>query len=815
MQKKWATGAILLLAASAVQAQGDPGTAASGSPESDSDLALDELLSAAETENNAAAAATPAESAPPPADAASGDAATPTPDVLPTIPVAQQPEPLPETKPAAPRSAQIEEIVVTATKREQSIREIPASISALTGADLERSGAQGVEDMARMVPGVNFSADSINASKVTIRGISTTTLGNPTTGVLFGDVSFTESYLPRVTLDPNPFDMQTVEVLKGPQGTLFGSAALNGAVRYVPQPVKFGEYETRWFAQYSMVEQGGSEPMYGAAVNVPFGEDLAFRAMGFKRDAPGWIDNTRTGAVDVNSLSQEGARGLVGWRPTENWDVRLTYLWQQTNVNDFPFAGGRDGELTRESTTKPSPIDSQYELADLVLRYSFESMDLVSDTAWVGKSAHKLMDTSTDLTGTTFPFVLLEDISNSDTYSQELRLVSTDTASDWRWVGGVVGSRQDIFFVPQYSIELLPGLNLQGLLEGLGLPADNFLARGDSLNLLRVLTKAKVDELALFGDLTRRVGDSVELSLGGRLYRSKSDGYVLQDGVFVLLKGRPEVVNDRVIKESGFNPKASAQWRATDDVMFYTAVSKGFRSGGLQPGFTTSLSAKQAPEEFTSDTLWNYEAGTRTSWLENTLHLDATAFYIDWTDPQILLGDSVIHLPYLDNVGRVKSTGVEAAMQWLPSWVPGLSVNASAAYIRTQTAEAFEGQTGATIPEGTPWPYAPRWQTATTLSYAREFGNWRAGSAVTHAWLGKSHTDLEMTQSIFGFQTWDAQLSLANPAIVWLPEMSVTVSNLTDERGISNATVGGVVTQTEKTTYIQPRTVLLRLGGSF
>jgi iron complex outermembrane receptor protein len=734
---------------------------------------------------------------------------------LPTIPVS----PDAPTEPAPERASspqQIEEVIVSATKRDQALREIPASITALKGDNLERSGARGVEDIARLVPGVTFSDDTINASKVTIRGISTTTLGNPTTGTLFGDVSFTDAYLPRVTLDPNPFDMQTVEVLKGPQGTLFGSAALNGAVRYVPQPPKFGEYETRWFAQYSLVDHGDGAPTYGAAINLPFGDDLAVRGMAFKRESPGWIDNERTGEHNVNSLSQQGARGIIGWRPDDVLDVRFSYVWQQTNVDDSPVSDGDDGSLSRSSTTHPSTSDSQYKLADLVLRYSLDEIDVVSDSAWVGKSAHKQSDVSSDLTGGATPYVLLDDISDTQTYSQELRLVSTDSASPWRWVTGVFGSRQDLHFVPAYSTPLVPGLDVASQLAALGLTGNGAVVTDQGLNILRVQTDAKVEDLALFGDVTRRVSDdAVELSVGGRLYRTQSNGRVVQDGALVLTEGQVQAVNQGKITDEGFNPKASALWHVNNDVNVYAAISKGFRTGGLQPGFTTPLSAKQAPDRFKSDTLWNYELGTRTQWLDRTLQFDATAFYIDWKDPQTLLADSVLHLPYLDNVGRVTSVGVETATRWLPTFLPGLSINASGAWIHTETAEAFEGQTGATIPKGTPFPYTARWQTATTVAYTHAFGNWKAGTSVTHTFISKAYADLEKTLPLFDYQQWDLQWNLVNPSIVWLPEASVTLSNLTDERGVANASEGGLLIRVQKSTYIQPRALLLRLSGSF
>ncbi|WP_162932290.1 TonB-dependent receptor plug domain-containing protein [Solimonas sp. K1W22B-7] len=138
--------------------------------------------------------------------------------------------------------------MVTATKRDKALSEIPASIVSVSAEELERRGIQGVEDIVKLVPGVNLTAD-LGIPRITIRGIAAETGTNLTTGVLFGNISFVDSYVPVVALDPNPFDLQSVEILKGPQGTLFGASALNGAIRYVPAPPQFGEMTARYFTQ--------------------------------------------------------------------------------------------------------------------------------------------------------------------------------------------------------------------------------------------------------------------------------------------------------------------------------------------------------------------------------------------------------------------------------------------------------------------------------------------------------------------------------------------------------------------------------------
>ena len=800
-------GCLLAANPSPAGAQEQPGTASE-------DLLLDELLNSQEPE---APAANPAPSANPDSTPEAAPATADTSgEVLPTIAVEQKAAPIPSLK-QPPSSPQIEEVVVTATKRAENVREIPASISAVSGDELEQRGAQDATDIAKLVPGVNVTSTGDSPQRVTIRGISADIGTSSTTGILFGNVSFTDTYAPVVALDPNPFDMASVEVLKGPQGTLYGASALNGALRYVPTTPRFGEYEVKWFGQYTSVHEGDAAPTYGAAVNLPlYSDEVALRVMAFDRTSPGVIDNTRSGAKDVNRVDQQGARALLGWRPNETWDVLLTTAWQETYLRDVGIADNDEGRLESNDRARPSPNRTEYSLADLSLTYDGDWAQFVSDTSWIEKSGRNFFDASSRTLGSgALPLLAQTYRGDSTTIGQEFRLVSADDyESPWKWVAGVFAWQQElknILTVP-LAVDVTPLVTILDLLD---LEALSSLFAGNNPKVLETAADVRVRELAAFGEVTRRLGDDVELSLGGRLYRTTSGGDNVQSGPYVLANQlRSPYVLHGDIEETGFNPKASLLWHVNDDVLSYAAISKGFRVGGVQTGLTGPTS--NAPDVFKSDTLWNYEAGVRTQFLDNSLRVDMTAFWVDWKDPQSLQPDASGLSVHIANVGGVRSRGADLSVQYLIPWA-GLMLTTAVTYADTVTTTDFKTATGDIYPAGTNWPLAPKWQTATNLSFMAPLGDWVLGGFATYSTIGAT-TATFGSHEIFGYQQVDLQFSASNERIKWLPQMALILNNLTDERGLTNAFTSGIPTPqlaAEEYYYITPRSVTLRFMGRF
>jgi hypothetical protein len=252
--------------------------------------------------------------------------------------------------------------------------------------------------------------------------------------------------------------------------------------------------------------------------------------------------------------------------------------------------------------------------------------------------------------------------------------------------------------------------------------------------------------------------------------------------------------------------------------MSYATVSRGYRVGGVQPGIVTVIAQGDAPRFFKSDSLMNYELGLRTSWLENTLHVDGAVYYLDWKNPQTRVYSAKDGLSnYFTNVGRVSAKGIETSIEWLPP-IEGVALTFAASYNKTITTVPFPLSSSDVVPSGTAFPQSPKWQTATTLAYAPDIGEWKPSIAITHTYLGKATSDLSNQFRIFGFRQLDLNLSLGNPSLPWLPNFSIIGTNILDERGITyrgGSAAGSMTSTFSDVGYTRPRAVTLRISGKF
>lgn len=763
-----------------------------------------------------------------------------------TIPVTSSvaPEPLAAAEEAAPQEMRLDDVMVTATKREKSSREIPVSISAIRGEDLEKMGARDIKDFMMQVPGLTMDEDNkgeAGGRRLTVRGVGPSgsdgrlsgTDGNQTVGQFIGDIPMTDPVGNRMTPDLDPFDLKTVEVLKGPQGTTFGATALNGALRYVPNPAELGLWHARGFVDVSRAKFASLSKVYGAAANIPLGDTLALRGVGVLQDAGGLYDNIRRDDIDADNRRKLSARGLLHWSPTDPLTVDLTYLNQRSKSDDLLTADNAD---TFSNSFKPGPsnLETEFSLASVDARYDFGDW---GSLVWQSAQQAKYVEIDADASVRAAGQYGIESIrgyalSDIDGRTHELRWVSTE-GERWSWIVGAfmqdyrLDNRNDTYVGPEEYTQLsalLPILNTP-------LAPRNITPRGILLfggTIMPLMAK----ERSLYGELSLRAFDHWEITLGGRRYETRIDARLEATGAAVattLVQNGGEIVSQRQQSEKGFSPKVSVAWKPSKSLMVYGLVAKGFQFGGVNTpplfNFPNPVTGTH-PVEYKSSTLWNREIGIRTDWFDRTLRFDATVYDIDWSEAQIRQQsqNTVFTIAYIDNIGRVRSQGVEGALTWLTP-LPGVTLNATGGYNDARTA-AETVNNGEATPAGARLPAAPPVQFSTTLAYSTYFGPWVSNAGLTYSHWSKTHNNLQKTFEIYDFSQYGLNLSTARPDWPGAPTLSLGLQNLTDERGligrfgvasqgvvdtsaISNAGVG------QGWTYIRPRTISLRLTAQF
>ncbi|NGY05854.1 TonB-dependent receptor [Solimonas terrae] len=754
-------------------------------------------------------------------------------DELQTVPTISVPDtpppPVASSSSSSSDGAPIAEIVVTATKREERVRRIPASITAVSGEMLENAGKQSLNDFIQQSPGVTASQSNSGYTRISIRGISTDTKPITETsspvGILIGDTAFTDPYISSIVPDLSAFDLAGVQILKGPQGTLFGAAALSGAIRYELQEPVIGEWQARMFSQYVLPSAGSGAFTEGLAVNAPVLDTAALRLDYIHRRYPGAYDDVRSDPVrhDIDTGRGQQLRAIALWEPAPRWKFKLTHINQNYASPDASgVADARHGPRATDQEIVPSPVDNRFDLDSLEANYDFDTMRVVSLTSHTGKHANSSLDLTYSAVGSPPPpgypaaaAFILASSSKTHSISQELRLQSTGDGP-FQWLFGAYyydyGFKGNIILdsVAQQNLTG-PGSLLGQLLDALDAPLNleqrTSLSYGDY--------DIQSHEYALFTDLGYQLLDDLKLSAGARFYRTTIGGISNGDGLLVIAAngGMPTRV-DVSDGENGVNPKLSLTYDISRDMMLYATVVKGFRFGGINT--TPSTVQVKVPPTYKSDTLWNYEAGLRTNWLDDSLHADLAAFYIQYKNPIIKQQQGTTI--YTDNVGGAISRGLEASLLWNTP-LDGLTLSASAGLTDAHTTRPFTDANGKTVAPGTQMPGAARSQYSTSLQYMRPLGMLMTATSVGYTYVGKGFDDLTHDIPINDYGTLDAGFAVSTLLYGAKARLSFNVANILDETTpISGATGTAILNPLATATayYLNPpRTYTVRLSVDY
>jgi iron complex outermembrane receptor protein len=657
-------------------------------------------------------------------------------------------------------AVELDRVVITANKRAEKQREVAGTVSVLDGGDLERRGARDQESSLKLTPGVQFNKGDIASNTITIRGIGTSTTNEGSgaqqgpTGSYLEDVPLAEFGGKGTVLDPLVWDMDRIEVLRGPQGVLFGSGSLGGAVRYLFNKPDLRQFEASVKGEYAKASGGdGKFSMYGM-LNAPLSRDTAaLRVVAFDRRDPGYIDNLGTGTKDANDLHQTGGRLLFTLRPLRDLTATFVASTQKTEQGDT-FSVSPDPTRLEHTAPNNSTRSSQSDFYSLTVDWNLGSHTLTSITGhWKNKNSALIDDTELFASvGLPLPQVYRPSSGSSQASSQELRIASNP--------GGALSYVAGVFYQTQKG-------------DGVAKQIDPSAAFGIT-DLVDLASSAKGTETALFADTEYNFGNGWSAGLGGRHYRTTTE--TSQTGTVF---GAPANVSTPEGSDSGFTPKATVKYRFGGDNLWYALASKGYRYGGVNG--TAPFKA------YKSDSLWNYETGVRLSPMPG-LQVDVTAFMLDWKNAQFTYFVLNGPLPEsgIDNVGKARSTGLELALRYKVNTMVDLA--ASFAYIDAKTrvdVQVPSGATAVTAPAGSRLPGTAKTQGAlqANLRFAGPLGT--SGSAnATFTHVGERVMFLGGNKPADAFNTLDLGVSLAREN--WT--VAAGLANATNEKGVLSIT---------------------------
>ena len=672
-----------------------------------------------------------------------------------SLPAAAQQAEAPKDEPT-----QLDKVVITANKRVEKQREVAGTVSVLDGADLERRGARDQEDALKLAPGVQFNKGDVASNTITIRGIGTATANEGSgaqqgpTGQYLEDVPLAASQGKGTVWDVLTFDLDRVEVLRGPQGVLFGSGSLGGAVRYLFNKPNLKNFEASVMGSFANVASGGNALSLYGMVNAPLAADVAaVRVVAFDRKDPGYIDNLGSNTKDANKVHQSGGRALVTVKPMKELKATIVASTQKTEQDDT-FSVSPDKDKLEHTAPNNSRRSSTSDFSSLTVDYDLGPATLTSITGYWRNKGNTLID-DTELfasVGLALPQVIRTTDGSDHATSQELRIASNP--------GGALSYVVGAFYQ-------------RGSGSSRGTQVDPSAAFGIT-TLVDLTSEVIGSEKALFADTEYAFGGGWSAGIGARHYRTKT--HSAQNGT-VFGAPSPSLPPDG--SDSGTTPKATVKYRFGDN-LWYALASKGYRYGGVNG--TAPFAA------YKSDSLWNYETGVRLNPAPG-VQLDLTAFLLEWKDAQFTYFSVQNNLPTssIGNVGKARSTGLEAALRYRMD--SSLDFGAALAYVDAKTTADTQipsgGPTSITAPSGSRLPGTARLQTALQANYkfAGPFESQGRFNA-THTHVGDRVMFLGGNKPAAAYDTLDLGLNFAREN--WT--LAAGLANATNEKGVLSVT---------------------------
>jgi iron complex outermembrane recepter protein len=679
---------------------------------------------------------------------------------------------------------QLEEIVVTATRRSERLQDVPLSITAFSPEDLQTKGIVGYEALARETPGVVLNRATANFNNFTARGIATNGYGAnlQNTVAIYLDELPISTIGNTTVLDPNLYDVERIEFLRGPQGTLFGSGSLSGAVRILTKSPDLTSFDASAMVDYGVTSGDSLRQRYNAMVNLPLvDEKLALRVVGFYRDEEGYLDNVGTGKRNSNTLVDWGGRALLLWRPTEPLSVRLLFSHEDSHPEDSSMTAPSLGRNKRVSD-RPDLFVGKLTSSNATIEYQFDGATFTSSSTY-SEFDQKFF---VDLAGTFGGGIAfgLDAYGYQDTFVEEARLASdSDGKLDWVIGGFYLDRRHDVDYNYRSSPEYLAAHNITGL-------PDEYYQRQHNHFISH--------EIAGFGELSYHFTDRFWLTGGARygnldaqthIEGGYTSAYLLYaitglSGPLAMVPIAPSV--GVKAKGSRTSYKLSASFQPMPSLTTYVTASTGFRAPVVN-GFAGRRSVVDPndlviPPGADSDKIKNYEVGAKGTWLDGRLTSNLAVYVIDWSDIQVQANRVSDSVQFATNIGAARSKGFEFEFTVAP--VADLQLGLTGSFNDAHVTEltASEAAISGAVPDAR--LAAPKFQGAAFVQYDFDL------------WAGKRG---DFTVNFQHVDSYPNQF----PRVPGRPAQISPTYGYTDSYNNLNVTLGGTFGSLTATAYVE------------
>ena len=656
-------------------------------------------------------------------------------------------------------AGQLQSVVISAQKRKESASKVPASVSVIGAQQLENQHVTQLSDLNGYLPGVQIeNGGTPGQTAVKIRGIGNLGPG-PVVGTYLDDTPVGPSNNIQkgagLVLDMLPYDIARVEVLRGPQGTLYGASAMGGLLKYVTIDPDLKTLEGRIGGGISSVKGGkGTGWDLHAGVNIPLIKDtLALRASLASNHTPGWVGNAVTGARGVNHSEQQGGRLALLWQASPDVNLKLSAIKQKIDAHDNSqitldtnrqavYGDYRNNKLFGE------PFERDVNYYSATVNWDLHWADFISATSYSKESSSAPTDITREF-GVAFPALgkmlgltvaagksAFPREIDSKKWTQEFRLASKQ-GGKLEWLAGAFYTREDGTQMQRGTAQTMAGATIPVLDP-----------------LLQVELPSSYKEASLFGNLGYKFTERFDVTAGLRYAKNRQRFQQIVDprSVLALIGAIPNTAPPSTSSEGVTTYMLSPRYLLSADSMLYARVATGYRPGG------PNIALPGVPPSVQSDSLINYEVGVKSLFLNRRASVELAAYQIDWKDIQISTTTDQ-GLSYLANAGKAQSRGLELSSQYKATqdWRLGFVLGYTAAYL-SEDAPTLRARKGDRLP-GT-----PRWNAALTSDYHFSLPDgWAGHTGGGYSWIGERHSAVNparsLTLSSFGTLNLNADAS--------------------------------------------------------